>query len=70
MKGKCGKRRYRTELDAKIALWSTSKARNEEKRKENRHYYHKACKGWHITSMTQEEYDAQVNSSERVQRVR
>lgn len=63
MKNKCHKRRYRTELDAKIALWSTGKARNEEKRKESRFYFHKACKGWHITSMTQEEYDAKVHAS-------
>lgn len=41
--------RYRTKLDAKLALASTQRSRNP-RREEHRYYRCPACKGWHLTS--------------------
>lgn len=41
--------RYRTKLDAKLALASTQRSRNP-RREERRYYRCPACKGWHLTS--------------------
>lgn len=43
----CGKIRYRTKLDAQLALLSTQR---NGFRSEKRVYYHTRCKGWHLTS--------------------
>lgn len=45
----CKKVRYRTRLDAKIALASTM-AKNSAKRNEVRIYWCQECKGFHLTS--------------------
>ena len=50
---KCAKVRYRTEIDAKIALSNTAYTagqRSDEKRKEARVYRCPKCAGWHLTS--------------------
>lgn len=50
---RCHKIRYRTEVDAKIALSSTAYAANKnssEKRKESRIYRCPRCAGFHLTS--------------------
>jgi hypothetical protein len=44
---KCGKVRYRTELDAKMALAN----RVWKDKGEVRAYRHSKCGGWHLTSM-------------------
>lgn len=49
----CGKRRYRTEIDAKIALASCQRVTRGPERRyaiERRHYHCPRCKGWHLTS--------------------
>ena len=48
----CGKVRYRTELDAKIALARFSRKRHERRPKnERRPYKCPVCRGWwHLTS--------------------
>lgn len=49
----CAKVRYRTEIDAKIALSNTAYTaaqRSDEKRQESRTYRCPRCKGWHLTS--------------------
>ncbi|AOZ63843.1 hypothetical protein SEA_WEASELS2_265 [Rhodococcus phage Weasels2] len=46
---KCTKKRYRDELNAKIALMNTS-LRDKEKRKECRYYKCPKCRGFHLTS--------------------
>ena len=49
----CKKKRYPTELDAKIALTSCYYAnhiKGKSKRKECRYYYCDKCKGYHLTS--------------------
>ena len=48
-RGKTRKIRYRTKLDAKLALASTQRSRNP-RREERRYYRCPACKGWHLTS--------------------
>lgn len=55
MNKKCTKRRYRTELDAKIALASTARKaatgrKQHDNRDECRTYRCPVCKGWHLTS--------------------
>ena len=45
----CHKVRYRTRLDAKIALASTQQSRNS-KREESRVYWCQECKSLHLTS--------------------
>ncbi len=45
------KRRYYDELDAKIAL-TMIQVRGNFDRGEKRYYYHRLCKGWHLTSET------------------
>lgn len=45
----CAKVRYRTELDAKIALASTN-ASARKRRGETAYYRCPQCKGWHLTS--------------------
>ena len=48
----CGKVRYRSRLDALMALascrWRDSPTRPKT---EQRAYFHRLCKGWHLTSM-------------------
>lgn len=47
------KKRFRTEVDAKIAL-SRIWASNDDQNRKNlpkRAYYHHACHGWHLTHM-------------------
>ncbi len=44
-----GKVRYRTEVDAMLALMSTTSS-NKAKRQETRQYRCPSCKGWHLTS--------------------
>lgn len=46
---KSGKVRYRTSLDAKIALAKTHRSR-KPKRDEKRYYRCPYCDGWHLTS--------------------
>lgn len=46
---KCPKVRYRSKLDAKIALSRTQQSR-ASKREEARVYHCPNCKGWHLTS--------------------
>jgi len=46
---KCSKRRYRSKLDAKIALASTQ-AGHSSRREECRFYRCPSCFGWHLTS--------------------
>lgn len=45
----CTKVRYRTKLDAMIALASTQRSQ-ETKREERRFYRCPDCRGWHLTS--------------------
>ncbi len=48
-----GKIRYRTHLDAKLALLRTS--RNQDSRRpkdESRTYACPECRGWHLTALT------------------
>lgn len=49
---KTGKRRYGSELGAKIALTSTWASR-KKKRQETRVYRCSFCEGWHLTSQPQ-----------------
>lgn len=49
----CKKRGYRTELDAKIALASTQRAKSNM-RDECRVYYHSVCRQWHLSSLKKE----------------
>lgn len=44
-----GKLRYRTEVDAMLALMSTGR-REKTKRQERRQYRCPHCNGWHLTS--------------------
>lgn len=49
----CNKRKFRTELDAKIALVSSyykSHIKNNKRRKEIRYYWCDKCKAYHLTS--------------------
>jgi hypothetical protein len=56
--GRCRKRRFRTKVDAMLALARTQGAANANarhgakaaKRTESRHYRCPTCKGWHLTS--------------------
>jgi hypothetical protein len=51
--GQCTKRRY-TKRGAEMALLETRIAKelhHNQKRREQRAYYHKPCKAWHITKM-------------------
>jgi hypothetical protein len=45
-----GKIRYRDELDAMLALGSTARrSESNRKRRESRQYHCPICKGWHLT---------------------
>lgn len=49
----CAKRKY-TKKGAQMALLETKISRslhNHNRRREQRIYYHRVCKAWHITSM-------------------
>ena len=49
----CNKRKFKTELDAKIALVSSYYKRhikNNKKRREIRYYWCKECSAYHLTS--------------------
>lgn len=48
-----GKRRFATEIDAKIALSRIDRAGDDQDRQKvpSRAYRCKSCKGWHLTSM-------------------
>jgi hypothetical protein len=51
--GQCTKRRY-TKRGAEMALLETrieKELHHNQKRREQRAYYHKPCKAWHITKM-------------------
>ena len=51
--GKCaknGKLRYRSELDAKLALLDCSGRRASSRREEKAVYQCPFCRGWHLTS--------------------
>lgn len=50
---KCRKRSFRNELDAKIALASTQRAKGSN-REECRVYYHPVCRKWHLTHLRKE----------------
>ncbi len=45
----CTKRRFKTQLDARIAL-ARMRASGKEKRREQRAYRCHICRGWHLTS--------------------
>ena len=49
----CGKRRYRSEIDAKIALTRIARTGDDSRRDKTprRAYRCGTCKGWHLTSM-------------------
>lgn len=48
---KCGKRRYRSSIEAKIALADIHmKDSSTRSKQEMRAYYCRACNGWHLTS--------------------
>ena len=49
---RCQKRRFRAEIDAKIALWKArcSADRNGHTHVEVRHYYCSSCRAYHLTS--------------------
>jgi hypothetical protein len=47
---KCAKRRYRSEIDALIALSNAGNAHDGRAKAEVRHYRCPKCKGWHLTS--------------------
>lgn len=60
MKMMCKKIRFKTEIDAEIALYETSRRRdwfNKWKRQECRHYFCNKCKGWHLTSKKEKNND-------------
>ena len=49
----CRKIRYRSEVDAKIALMDIARRRDQgkENRKECRYYRCPRCRGWHLTKL-------------------
>lgn len=52
-KTRCGKRRYRTELEAKIALAGVQRrreTRHDTGKEERRYYRCPACAGYHLTA--------------------
>lgn len=51
MTGRCRKIRYRTMLDAKMALARTRSATASKRRNERRAYHCPDCHGWHLTSL-------------------
>ncbi len=51
-----GKRRYYTRLDAEVVLVGL---RRDPARREQRSYECPTCHGWHLTSMTLDQYNAQ-----------
>lgn len=46
----CAKRRYRSEIDAMIALSSAGNSHDGRGKTERRAYRCPKCKGWHLTS--------------------
>lgn len=53
-----GKKAFRTELDAKIALsriWASDDDRNRENIPK-RAYFHRDCRSWHLTHQEYREY--------------
>ena len=55
MTTRCSKFRYRDKLGAQIALANTTMKRTGSYQ-ESRAYKCPACKGWHLTSMSLEDY--------------
>lgn len=50
---RCHKRGWRTEIDAKLALFSAqSRREHNAKRQEQSYYECPRCKKWHLTSQT------------------
>lgn len=54
--GACKKIRYRSELDAKIALSRTFRMRKnvQNSHEEERYYQCRRCRGWYLTSLPAE----------------
>lgn len=49
---KCAKQRFRTKLDAKLALAKIqAKDKSWRPKMEKRFYWCQPCSGWHLTSM-------------------
>jgi hypothetical protein len=48
---KCGKKRFRSEIDAKIALARIWRSNDDQNRQyiPKRAYFHRDCRGWHLT---------------------
>ncbi len=63
-----GKRRYRSEIDAKIAKMGMSSERSLKA--ERRVYECRACRGFHTTSQTVEEYKADQIAKKRARELR
>lgn len=53
---KCGKRKYRSRMDAMLALANTQGSRRSNRRNEKRIYRCPDCGGWHLTSMSLSKY--------------
>ena len=52
MRPGCGKKRFRDEIAAKLALSSIGRKTHERREKtERRAYRCPKCRGWHLTSM-------------------
>ena len=60
--GGCGKQLYPTSHEARMAIGETQarakKGRGQRKYGLQRPYYCSLCEGWHLTSMTKEEWQA------------
>lgn len=60
-KGKKPKRMYRDKIAAMFALANMQAKDSSTRGKlEKRVYFHYACKSWHTTSISQEEWEARV----------
>lgn len=57
----CVKRRFRDELGAKLALQEQSLNGHEKPKECVRYYPCKKCRGFHLTSKTEEEYRQNKN---------
>lgn len=64
---KCGKRRYRSSIEAKIALADIQmKDSTNRAKQELRTYYCKHCSGWHLTSKPYREHEHHANADNPV----
>ena len=58
----CRKRRYRTKVDALIAMANIQyKDKRAHGHVEQRAYYHHACRAWHLTSQPHRASSARIN---------